>query len=164
MSKLKLADWANISEIGASAVVVLSLIYVGFQIDQNTTALEQDTYQSMQEILYSVDLTLATDTELLKIAMLAEKTPKETSELEWRKFSHLAFPRFATWEFVFLAREAGAVGEDHWEAMDPYFTEMLCHPGYRRFWNENIPVFSLAFARHVNTAKPTACVVRESIL
>ena len=161
MPKLKLSDWANISEIGASIVVVLSLIYVGFEINQNTTALEQDTYQSMQEILYSVDLTLATDTELLEIVMRAEGMPTKTTELEWRKFSHLAFPRFATWEFVFLARASGAVGPEHWNAMDPYFTEMLCHEGYRRFWRENMAVFSPAFVSHVDAAKPSACMVKQ---
>ena len=160
MGKLKLSEWANISEIGASIVVVLSLIYVGFQINQNTVALEQDQYQSVQEILHTVDMTLATDTELLEVVMLAEISPSEASALEWRKFSHLAFPRFATWEFIFLARKAGAVSEDHWSAMDPYFTEMLCHAGYRRFWQESMPVFAPAFAKHVEIGRASKCVAR----
>jgi len=160
MSKLKLSDWANISEIVGSIVVVLSLIYVGLQISQNTVALEQESYQSVQDILHTVDVTLATDTELLEIVMLAEKSPSETSALEWRKFSHLAFPRFATWEFVFLARGAGAVGEDQWAAMDPYFTEMLCHSGYRRFWRENMQVFASSFVKHVDSAVPSVCEAR----
>ena len=159
MPKFKLSDWAHISEIGASIVVVLSLIYVGLQINQNTVALQQETYQSVQEILHNVDMTLATDSELLEVVMLAETSPSKASPLQWRKFTHLAFPQFATWEFIFLARQAGAFSEDQWTAIDPYFSVIMCKAGYTRFWRENKPVFAPSFAKHVETVFASRCVV-----
>lgn len=36
MRKLKLSEWANIAEIVGGAVVVMSLVYVGTQIIENT--------------------------------------------------------------------------------------------------------------------------------
>jgi len=159
MPTLKLSDWANLSEIVASVAVVLSLIYVGFQINQNTVAIQQESHQSVQEILQAIDLTLAADPELLKIVMSAEKSPAEVTELQWRRFTHMAIQNIATWEFVYLARSEGAITEDQWAGFNPYFTAMVCKAGYRRFWEENRPFFTPSFALHVNTIIGSECVV-----
>jgi len=158
MPTLKLSDWANLAEIVASVAVVLSLIYVGFQINQNTVAIQQESHQSVQEILQDIDLTLAVDTELLKVVMHAEKSPSEVTELQWRRFTHMAFPNIATWEFVYLARSEGAMTEAQWAAFNPYFTSLVCKAGYRRFWKENRPVFTPNFALHVDTVIGSECV------
>ncbi|MEE9208584.1 MAG: hypothetical protein V3U67_09505 [Gemmatimonadota bacterium] len=36
MSRLRLSDWASIAEIGSALAVVASLLYVGYEIQQNT--------------------------------------------------------------------------------------------------------------------------------
>ena len=50
MSNLKLADWASIAEILTSVVVVVSLIYVGFELNQNTIAIQQSSHQDQPPV------------------------------------------------------------------------------------------------------------------
>ena len=50
MDRKALAEW---SEIVAAIVVVISLFYVGYQIEQNTDAIEADTLNSVVSRLIS---------------------------------------------------------------------------------------------------------------
>jgi hypothetical protein len=158
MAKLKLSDWANISEIGASLVIVVSLIYVGLEISQNTVAIQQTSYQSVQEAMQSTELALATNPELLKIVMKAETAPLEVSALEWRRFTHVAFSRIGSWEYLFLARQDSAISEAQWEAFDPFFSTLMCRPGYRVFWQKNHLSFTSYFGNHVDAKLASNCV------
>ena len=37
--KLKLSEWANVAEIVGAAAVIISLVYVGYQVNDNTSAI-----------------------------------------------------------------------------------------------------------------------------
>ena len=41
---MKLSEWASVAEITSALVVVVSLVYVGFQISQNTAAVKASTH------------------------------------------------------------------------------------------------------------------------
>lgn len=158
MPNLKLSDWAHISEIGAAIVVVLSLIYVGFEINQNTVALQQASYQSVQETMQNTELALATNSELLEIVMEVETSPSEASLLEWRMFTHIVFTRMGTWEYLYLARQDDALSETQWEAFDPFFVTLICRPGYKLFWEKNHRAFSSSFGSHIDSTMATECI------
>ncbi len=64
MSKLNLSNWANIAEIGTSVVVVLSLIYIGIELDQNTKATHANSWQTINALLIDLEIAEASDPEL----------------------------------------------------------------------------------------------------
>lgn len=47
MSKLRLADWANIAEVVAAVGVIFSLVYVGFQVSENTQEIRTTNRQQL---------------------------------------------------------------------------------------------------------------------
>ncbi len=63
MRSLKLSEWANVAEIIAAGVIVASLAYVGYEINQNTRALQIDSYQNMLAEMIDLNVTLATDAD-----------------------------------------------------------------------------------------------------
>ena len=159
MAKFKLSDWAHISEIAASIVVVLSLIYVGLEVNQNTVALQQASYQSVQDGLQELDITLITNPDLLRIVTTAKASPSELSPEEWLTFTHYAYPMTAIWEYLYLAKQEQAISDFQWTAFDPYFLSFACQLGYRRFWEENRRGFSVAFGKYFDSRLKSNCLV-----
>jgi hypothetical protein len=47
MQKLKLSEWASIAEVMGAIAVVLSLIYVGLEINENTTEVREANRQQL---------------------------------------------------------------------------------------------------------------------
>ncbi len=70
MAKLKLSEWASIAEIFASFVVIASLAYIGLEINQNTKALQQASYQSILSVISDADMEIASNADLNRIVIL----------------------------------------------------------------------------------------------
>ena len=149
MQKLSLSDWANVAEIIASFVIVGSLVYVGFEINQNTQALQHASYQNTLDRMGEEQRDLANNPDLLAIVMKAETSPEEMTPIEWRRFVHHTLPALGTWEYMYLARQDGAVAEMQWQAFDPYFRVQICSAGRQRLAFEAQYAFSQDFASYV---------------
>ena len=49
MAKFGLSDWANVAEIGAAIGVIVSLLFVGLQLQSNTEATEAATREARRK-------------------------------------------------------------------------------------------------------------------
>lgn len=157
MGKLNLSEWANVAEIVASIVIVFSLAYVGLELNQNTNAIQQSSYQSTLSMLTEGDLLLASDAELNKIVTAAELNPSTIGNEEWSRFSRYALARIGSWEYMFLARNSGSISSSHWNAFEPYFQNLICTPGYRKFFIENTDFYDMIFANYVTSFINEGC-------
>ena len=92
---LTILDWRAIGELIGGLAVILSLIYVGTQVRQNTKATKLTSYQHALDKLTALDLLLAKDQALHRIAWLVEKSRDELTEEEWSRYTYLTLPNFA---------------------------------------------------------------------
>lgn len=137
MNKLKLSEWANIAEIFASVVLVLSLIYVGVELDQNTKAVHSDTWQAVVEKLVDLDIAEASSPELSSVVIRGESDPQNLTTEEWWRFKRLAQSRMGQLEHAYLAQTNDTLGESYWLALEGYLQYLACQKGYQTFWAEN---------------------------
>jgi hypothetical protein len=137
MSKLKLSEWANLAEIGASLVVVASLAYVGLEINQNTKAVHAATFQGFVGNLTQVDLAVVTNPNLDRIIRTGELSPDDLSKQDWSTFSRYSLARTGQFELAYLSYLDGTMNDSQWSGIRPFIHSLFCLPGYRRFWNEN---------------------------
>ena len=113
MPKLTLGQWSDLSQIVSAAAVVASLIYVGFEIRQNTEASRAATRQSIAETDFEyVGATL--DPAMLVAAEAkaeggVELTPTERFILRERQ--HLNFRIFENAHYQY---RAGLLDEETW--------------------------------------------------
>lgn len=150
MTKLNLSNWANISEIAASIVLVLSLAYVGLEIDRNTKATQSASWQGIIDKMNDLDAIEASDPELSSVIIRAEASKNGMTPEEWWRFSRFAQARLGQLEFAFLALNDGTLGEYHWGAVEGYIQYMVCLPGYKAFWLEKgEAIYHEDFANHV---------------
>lgn len=155
--KLKLSEWANVAEIIASFVIVVSLAYVGLELNQNTTALQMSSYQDTLSKLISLDLAVAQSSELHKIVSVGKATPDALTEEEWSRFTHFIYPRLGIWEYLFLSRDLGGVSNSQWQAFEPYFVNLSCSPGYVRFFRENEESYAGEFGDYLDNQVLSKC-------
>ena len=150
MRKLTLSEWANIAEILGSAVVVLSLIFIGLELRQNTNALYTNSWQQVIDKMIDLDISEATDQALGKVMIEGEANPDALSDEERWRFYRVAQARLGQLEFAYLAKINGTLDEFHWGAMEGYLRHMLCLPGYVQFWeNMGSTVYHYEFYAYV---------------
>jgi hypothetical protein len=161
MKKLGLSGWANIAEIFASIVLVLSVIYVGLELDRNTKATQSSSWQGIIDKMNDLDAAEASDPEFASIIMRGETAANSlTAAEEWR-FDRMAQARLGQLEFAFLALNDGTLGQYHWGAVEGYTQHMICLPGYLSFWRKNgATIYHQDFVEHVSLIIPN-CPMAE---
>ena len=157
MKSLKLADWANIAEIVAAIVIVISLAYVGLEINHNTKALQNESHRSTLEMMNSGQNILATDAEFHRIYVSGLESPTDLNETEWSRFVQFMLPRLGAWEYLFLAKQEGSVSPGAWAAFDPYFREIICMPGLVKFIGQYESSYAPNFVAYVKSDPMQKC-------
>ncbi len=65
MNKQPLSNWASVAEIIASIAVVISLLFVGFQVNENTTEMQASQSNDLYEAIRDVDLAVLSNPHLM---------------------------------------------------------------------------------------------------
>ena len=87
MKKLELSDWASIAEVIGAIAVVVSLIYVGFQISANTAEIRASNRQHLINRSGEATLTAASNPQLAK-ALIKAAAGEPLSSDEYAQYSY----------------------------------------------------------------------------
>ena len=134
-----------------------ALVYVGLEVNQNTQSLQNESYLSVMDVIIEGDHLRATDAELNRIAMEADKSPSTVSAEDWSRYEHFLYPRFGIWEYLHLARQQRAISDTQWLAFEPYFHNKFCLPGWRHFWEKNYWGYEESFRTYIKTEGSREC-------
>ncbi len=107
--------------VGAAAILV-GLLFVGFELRQNTAAVQADTLQNLTELTTSSMYLLASDKELARINSKGFDDFASLDESEARQFFQL---RRASWiriQMAFLQWRQGTLNDEAWE----FYGQFLC--------------------------------------
>ena len=90
MSKLRLSEWAHLAEIVGAFAVVLSLLYVGYQIQLSTAESRNDSIQSITARDEQIALTYVSS-EVVGVAFFKALGGEELSQRENGVMSNMLF-------------------------------------------------------------------------
>ena len=120
MRKLTLSEWAEIAEVIGAIAVVVSLIYVGVQVRDNTTEVRASNRQQLVGRAHNATNNVATSPELAgafaKVAANEQLTPSETMQYNFFVRSML----YDVQEAYLLYREA-RLDEGYWSTRAALF-------------------------------------------
>ncbi len=148
MSKIETS--AHVAEIVAAFAVVISLIYVGSEIRQNTEAVQLANHQSPLALGNEWDSWLRDQA----FANLYIEGSKDLSALSAAQ--HLQLDKFIgqglnIWEFSFYSHRDGLIDDETWEAWDRFFKgEVKAGEVWRRLWRSKRDSFGESFQVHVD--------------
>ena len=113
MAKNSLSDWANMAEIAAATGVVISLIYVGLELQSNTEATQAATREAINQKDMQF-LSLRLDSSLLARAHAKRLKGEELSFLEESQLIQEDYVNFVSFEHTFRQYQKGVITQDEW--------------------------------------------------
>ena len=113
VSKFGLSDWANVAEIGAATGVIISLIFVGLQLQSNTDATEAATREAInqKDMAY---LSLRLDSSVLATANAKLDNGEALSPLEDSQLVHQEYVNFVSFEHSYYQYRKGVLEPQEW--------------------------------------------------
>jgi hypothetical protein len=130
-------DWGAveaIAEVVGLLLVVISLLFVGFQLKQNTQQLRQDN------LLKSIRGTLDTnwsyhrDPETFRVMRHGCKDFEALSPKDQALFHSIAMDLSFYLELVIRMSQAGLIDEEAWRINERFFLGLLATPGGAKWW------------------------------
>jgi len=94
---MSLQDWSNLAQVIGALAVVISLVYVGFQVKRNTSAVRSATSQAVHNNYADWYMSMVGDAELNRIAIKGLKDYSSLDEIEKARFieTFMAFTAYS---------------------------------------------------------------------
>lgn len=150
MNNKKLKQWALMAEIVGAAAVVVSLIYVGVSVRQNTAAILVTNHQA----LVAMDIERNSWYRDPVFAATYEQGLTDYTQLtpvQLRQFRTFIADTFNMWEYAFITRSRGMMDETIWAGWDAYYRNELKKESYQWFWDTAKDGFSEEFRAYVDS-------------
>jgi hypothetical protein len=148
--KKSLRDGALIAEIVGAVAVVISLIYVGVSVNQNTRALMVSNHQALVAMDQDKNGWLR-DAQFAEIYEIAEADVDRLSPAQLLQYRTFEADTFNAWEFAFITHNDGMMDENIWAGWDGYYRSRMQAKGPQWFWRTSKDTFSPAFRIYVDS-------------
>lgn len=126
MNTRPLSDWASIAEIVASITVVISLLFVGIQIRENTAEMRAAQSNDLYDAIRQVELTVLSNADLM---MAVDKgfngRRSEMTEEDVLYFRNYLVQSFTIWEQAYSRANDGLMSSDNYEGWEESFVAYL---------------------------------------
>ncbi len=146
-------NWEAIGAVGeivGAIAVIATLIYLAFQMRQNTTAIQLNTAHSVTEELQEMFSLLASDQSLSEIFVQAAQGTDLSASERVRYYTYMSnFVRVC--ENAVLQNRHNVVDEAHWAGMTRMMIDVSAMPAFSLYWADRMHWFSEDFQQHMNT-------------
>lgn len=142
---------SKLGEFVGGFFVVISLIYLAYQVRQNTRSLRSENYARMLERMSALQSQLAVDAEFNRLLMVGAADPSRLSRMERIRFSWALYQLFGAAEFVFHQFEEGSLLPAVWGRWEDSVRWWLSHPGMREWWASKPAPFTADFEEFADT-------------
>jgi len=110
---LELNKWANLAEIVSAIAVVISLMYVGYQINENTGEIRAANRQQLVDRAHEATMSIATSPELAEVmAKASQGAELSLSERSQHRYALRAV--LYDLQEAFLLNREGRLDEEYW--------------------------------------------------
>jgi hypothetical protein len=159
MTRLEKA--AHLSQIIGAAAVVVSLVYVGKQISDNTTEVRANSGRELIVFGQAIDSWIVTNPELADFLTAANSDYEALSPSQRLRFNQYVMTSLNIYEQAFYYHQNGLLDEDSWTGWDTYFRGRMqmgfgwpdgkADDTWRRVWRAGEAAYGEPFRRHVNS-------------
>jgi len=138
-------------EIVGVVAVILSLVFVGIELRNNTEAVKADNHYSLLDLSFTQQLVILEDPELSAILskVLSGDTSSLTTEQQFRG-NLMREQLFNMWEVSFYNARSRQLEAEITIALDNYYQRLLTTSTVE-WWNDNSASYGESFQLHVNS-------------
>ncbi len=145
MSKIKLNELAQIAEIIAAVAVVMSLIYVGKEVQSNTAAVRGAAMQAVATTDADALLTTAADATLSEIVRLGQLDPSQLTPPDAHRYYLFMTQFWLSFQNIYQQSELGLIDQSVWQSYVSVICRMAARPGPQTTWPDHDSVLDPAF-------------------
>ncbi len=136
---MTLQDFANLGEAIGGIAVLITLIFLTFQIRQNTKTVLTSTRQAIHDASRSDNELILVHPHLERIYRIGRRDPTALTNEERPLFRHLMGTLFLNHEMMYLHHQHGVIDEDLWRRRQRSLQLVVSQPGVRQWWaGENV--------------------------
>ena len=147
---MTLQDWGAIGELVGGVAIIVSLIYVGLQIRQGTSAARAATNQAFSEQYTALLLTL-TRTDVSEVYWKGMPGLENLQGNEMAMYSGFLASIFRTYETFYFEKCEGRFDSKMWEGYTSLFADLMSHRGPREYWELRKHQYSEEFGEVVES-------------
>ena len=134
---MKLEKWALVAEIVGALAVVVSVLYVGFEIRQNSATLQAASFQAVSDSITDLTASIGRDSELTRIYTTGlGPESNELSAAERAQFNLLMVAMVRRLENAYFQNSQGFIPREQWDGLQKAFDFIILAPGGRRWWSD----------------------------
>lgn len=155
---MSLQDCASIAEIVGGIAVIVSLIYVGLQVNDSTSAIRSSAASDATKTMQSWYLEMGRNRQASDIwynAMTSAEPLPARDEFQFMMSMHTAILGMQN---SYLLSKEGTLDEEFREAVTTAIVAVKDMPGMARYWKQRKGFFHTGFAEYVD-----GLLVRDSI-
>ena len=147
--RVKLSEWASIAEIIGAVAVVVSLLYVGLQVNDNTSAIRSTAANDATVTMQAWYLEMGSNRQASDVWFNAMTSAEPLSTNDEFQFIMSMHSVLLGMQNSFLLSQEGTIDAEFREALTIALVAVKDLPGMERFWRQRRQFFHSDFAEYV---------------
>ncbi len=139
MRKLNLAEWAELSEIIGTVAIVITLVFVGYRINQNTAAIQASNENFLYQLQFARISAVINSPGMASIYVKRNRN-EDLSVEEGERYYWDRVLEIGTWEIAFIRHRDGIFSSEQWDAWDNYYTSGILNQFLAEYWEKVVQV------------------------
>jgi len=149
MKSLSLDSSAKLAEVVSAVAVIVGLLFVGFEVRENTIAQQFSATQTLVSE-YNSAISAINDREFVCIFIRAGNDFDSLSQSDKVRFSILMQPVFRTFEQLHYSSLKGTIDTNVYSGFQRQFRSMMQLPGNRQYWAARRDWFGDEFQKYMD--------------
>ena len=147
---MKINEYTNvIAAVGA----ILTLVFVGYQVNQNTRVLKNQANLDLLMASFSLRATITENKEVATLIFKATNDYATLEEIEQVQYQAYVSRTFDIWEHAFQLNASGLIDQSTWQAWNGAYLPTLKYDGPREYWRRYQIDFSPEFRNYIDNNK-----------
>jgi len=140
----------NIGEFVAAIATVITLVYLAFQLRQNTRALKATAFQGVVSEMGKNVEPLMNSAEMAEIIVKSTAEPESLTPVERLRLKALYVSTYRRLESVYVQYTLGTMEQEHKRGFEESMIPLLQSPFGKQWWNEAKISFYEPYVRHID--------------
>lgn len=148
--KLKLSDWASIAEVVGAIAIVISLIYVGIQVNDSTLAVRSSTATETSTAISSWYSDLGTNLQASEVFLRGITNPESLTPAETAQYIYMTHGLFFQYQSAYYLAEEGTLDTELQQSLVNTLLGVRELPGFLMYWEQRGNLFQPSFKDFVD--------------
>jgi len=123
-----------IAELLGVVLVVASLVFVGWQLLQNTQAIKTSTSQSHVDTFMTIAVKVSEEREFATVFHTGAFNPEDLDDIDRVRFIGFMSAIFRYYEVSYIQYKKGNLDREFWESLEIQLSEVTATRGFEFWW------------------------------